>query len=69
MKSRLNIGVLIDDVNAVFSNQAIKGAEFGAVAMDADLFIIPGMCLDDKDISGKFITIFLVLNDIDTDPF
>lgn len=52
MKSRLNIGVLIDDVNAVFSNQAIKGAEFGAVAMDADLFIIPGMYLDDKDISG-----------------
>ena len=27
------------------------------------------MYLDDKDISGKFITIFLVLNDIDTDPF
>ena len=25
MKSRLNIGVLIDDVNVVFSNQAIKG--------------------------------------------
>lgn len=25
MKSRLNIGVLIDDVNAFFSNQAIKG--------------------------------------------
>lgn len=46
-----------------------KGAEFGTVAIDADLFIIPGMYLDDKDISGKFITIFLVLNDIDTDPF
>ena len=29
MKSRLNIGVLIDDVNAVFSNQAIKGLNLG----------------------------------------
>lgn len=53
MKRRLNIGVLIDDVNAVFSNQAIKGAEFGAIAMDANLLIIPGMYLDDKDISEE----------------
>ncbi len=51
MGKRLNIGLFIDDIDAVFTSEAVKGAELGAIAIDANLFIFPGMYLDNTDIS------------------
>ncbi|MBQ9983950.1 MAG: GGDEF domain-containing protein [Lachnospiraceae bacterium] len=51
MGKRLNIGLFIDDIDAVFTSEAVKGAELGAIAIDANLFIFPGMYLDSTDIS------------------
>lgn len=51
MSKRLNIGLLIDDIDAVFTSEAVKGAELGAIAADVNLFIFPGMYLDTEDIS------------------
>ena len=42
MKKRLNIGLLIDNLDNHFSNEACKGAEMAAKAMDANLFVFPG---------------------------
>lgn len=42
MNKKLNIGLLIDDLNNHFTNQACKGAEIAAKAIGANLFIIPG---------------------------
>lgn len=53
MSKRLNIGLLIDDIDAVFTSEAVKGAELGAIAADANLFIFPGMYLDTEDISDE----------------
>ncbi len=30
---RLNIGLFIDDIDAVFTSEAVKGAELGAIAI------------------------------------
>ena len=49
MKKRLNIGLLVDDIDAVFTSPAVQGAELGAKAIDANLFIIPGRYLDNAD--------------------
>ena len=49
MKKRLNIGLLVDDVDAVFTSPAVQGAELGAKAIDANLFIVPGRYLDNAD--------------------
>lgn len=49
MEKRLNIGLLIDDIDAVFTSPAVKGAEIGAKAIDANLFIVPGRYLDNAD--------------------
>ena len=49
MGKRLNIGLFIDDIDAVFTSEAVKGAELGAIAIDANLFIFPGMYLDSTD--------------------
>ena len=38
---RLNIGLLIDDLDNYFSAQACKGAEFAAKVLDANLYIFP----------------------------
>lgn len=51
MSERLNIGLLVDDIDAVFTSEAVKGAELGAITADANLFIFPGMYLDTADIS------------------
>lgn len=56
MGKYLNIGLLTDDVDAVFTREAIKGAELGAIAIDANIFIFPGMYLDDQKISGDHST-------------
>lgn len=42
MERRLNIGLLIDDIENSFSNQAATGAELAAKAIDANLLIFPG---------------------------
>lgn len=55
MKKRLNIGLFVDDIDAVFTKEAVKGAELGAIAIDANLFIFPGMYLDSADISEDHI--------------
>lgn len=49
MEKRLNIGLLVDDIDAVFTSPAVKGAELGAKAIDANLFIVPGRYLDNAD--------------------
>lgn len=55
LKKRLNIGLFIDDIDAVFTSEAVKGAELGAIAIDANLYIFPGMYLDGTDISEDHI--------------
>lgn len=40
---RKNIGLLINDLNTPFTSEAVKGAELGARAMDANMYIFPGM--------------------------
>lgn len=49
MKRRLNIGLLIDDINNYFSNQAARGAEQAARALDANLLIFPGHYIGSTD--------------------
>lgn len=49
MKRRLNIGFLVDDLDNYFSNQACKGAELAAQAIDANLFIFPGHYIGKPD--------------------
>ncbi len=49
MSKRLNIGFLVDDLNNYFSNQACKGAELAARALDANLFIYPGHYIGKPD--------------------
>ncbi len=51
MGKRLNIGLLVDDVDAVFTTETCKGAVLGAEAIDANLFIFQGGYLDSADIS------------------
>jgi diguanylate cyclase (GGDEF)-like protein len=55
MCKRLNIGLFIDDIDAVFTREAVKGAELGAIAIDANMYIYPGMYLDGADISDNHI--------------
>ena len=49
MNRRLNIGLMIDDPDNFFSNQACKGAELAAKALDANLFIFPGHYIGKAD--------------------
>ena len=49
MKRRLNIGLVIDDIDNYFSNQAAIGAEQAAKALDANLFIFPGHYIGKTD--------------------
>lgn len=55
MRQRLNIGLLIDDIDAVFTNEACKGAVLAAKAIDANMFIFPGGYLDHEDISEEHL--------------
>ncbi len=52
---RRNIGFLIDDINNPFTQKAIKGAELAAIALDADLYVFPGMYLGVSDHSENYM--------------
>lgn len=67
---RKNIGLLIDDLNTPFTAEAVKGAELGARAVDANMYIFPGMYLDNTTISDdhlqfeyQYNTLFQFAND------
>ena len=49
MTRRLNIGLVIDDIDNFFSNQAAIGAEQAAKVLDANLFIFPGHYIGKTD--------------------
>ena len=49
MTRRLNIGLVIDDIDNFFSNQAAMGAEQAAKVLDANLFIFPGHYIGKTD--------------------
>ena len=49
MDRRINIGLIIDDIDNFFSNQAAVGAEQAAKALDANLFIFPGHYIGKTD--------------------
>ena len=49
MDRRLNIGLVIDDIDNFFSNQAAIGAEQAAKALDANLFVFPGHYIGKTD--------------------
>ena len=62
---RLNIGFIIDDIDNYFSNQAARGAEQAAKALDANLYIFPGHYIGktdskyaDKKFEYQYNTIF-----------
>lgn len=55
MSKRLNIGLFVDDMDAVFTKEALKGAEQGAIAIDANLFVFPGGYLDLPDVSDAHL--------------
>lgn len=55
MKKRLNIGLLVDDIDAVFTNESCKGAVLAARSIDANMFIFPGGYLDPEDISDEHL--------------
>lgn len=46
MAKRLNIGLFIDELDNSFTSKACQGAELGAQAIDANLYIFPGKYLD-----------------------
>lgn len=49
MKRRINIGLVIDDIDNYFTNQAAIGAEQAAKVLDANLFIFPGHYIGKTD--------------------
>ena len=49
MKRRINIGLVIDDIDNYFSNQAAIGAEQAAKVLDANLFVFPGHYIGKTD--------------------
>lgn len=55
MKKRLNIGLFIDSLDAVFTSEASKGAQLGAVAVDANMYVYAGGYLDADDISSDHL--------------
>lgn len=67
---RKNIGLLIDDLNTEYTSAAVKGAELGARAIDANMYIFPGMYLDNTQFFDKHLqyeyqynTLFQFAND------
>ena len=49
MKRRIKIGLLIDDIDSSFTQQTCRGAELGAINIDANLYIFPMKYLDSRD--------------------
>lgn len=67
---RLNIGLLIDDLDNSFSAQACKGAEFAAKVIDANLYIFPGHYIgksdtryQDKQYEYQYNSVFKLINE------
>ncbi len=67
---RLNIGLLIDDLDNNFSAQAAKGAEFAAKVIDANLYIFPGHYIgksdtryQDKQYEYQYNSVFKLINE------
>lgn len=67
---RLNIGLLIDDLDNNFSAQACKGAEFAAKVLDANLYIFPGHYIgksdtryQDKQYEYQYNSVFKLINE------
>lgn len=50
MERRIKIGLLVDDIDSGFTQQACRGAELGATEIDANLYIFPMKYLDSIDI-------------------
>lgn len=74
MHRRLNIGLFVDDINNHFAASACKGAELGAKALDANLFIFPGHYIGDPDprtgsieYDHQYNTIYSLVNDTNID--
>lgn len=55
MESRLNIGLFIDSLDAVFTTEACKGAQLGAIDIDANMYVYSGGYLDADDISSDHL--------------
>lgn len=49
MAKRLNIGLFIDELDNNFTLKACQGAELGAQAIDANLYLFPGKYLDSAE--------------------
>lgn len=49
MKKRINIGLVVDDIDNYFTNQAAIGAEQAAKVLDANLLIFPGHYIGKTD--------------------
>ena len=49
MNKRIKIGMLVDDIDSSFTQQACRGAELGAINIDANLYIFPMRFLDSRD--------------------
>ena len=69
MGRRLNIGLFIDDQDIEFTNSACRGAELGAIELDANLFIFPGRYLDsvnnkenEKEYEYQYNSVFNFVN-------
>ena len=67
---RLNIGLLIDDLDNNFSAQACKGAEYACKVLDANLYIFPGHYIgksdtryQDKQYEYQYNSVFKLINE------
>ena len=49
MDKRIKVGLLIDDIDSSFTQQTCRGAELGAISIDANLYIFPMKYLDSRD--------------------
>ena len=49
MNKRIKIGLLVDDIDSNFTQQTCRGAELGAISIDANLYIFPMRYLDSRD--------------------
>lgn len=49
MSKRIKIGMLVDDIDSIFTQETCRGAELGAISIDANLYIFPMRFLDSRD--------------------
>ncbi|MBQ1894263.1 MAG: GGDEF domain-containing protein [Clostridiales bacterium] len=74
MERRLNIGLLVDDINNHFAASACRGAELGSKALGANLFIFPGHYIGEpdprignKEYDHQYNTIYTLANETNID--